>query len=233
MNELHLFAGSGGGILGGVLLGHTCVCAVEIEPYCQEVLLHRQRDGILPRFPIWGDIKSFNGKPWRGLVDILCGGYPCQGFSNAAAGRNIPEKDLSHEFVRIVSEVLPAHILGENVSRSAVVRVCEDLRDLGYICRFGKVSARMLGADHDRPRWWFRAYSDLHSKLRRPLYAKVAVLPKFRSGVWETFPDELRMVDGVAHRMDRIKATGNGQVPLVAATAWNLLKPISKRKGNN
>ena len=47
MNELHLFAGAGGGILGGIILGHTTVCAVEIEPYCQKVLLQRQRDGIL------------------------------------------------------------------------------------------------------------------------------------------------------------------------------------------
>lgn len=52
MNELHLFAGAGGGILGGILCGHSCVCAVEIEPYCRKVLLQRQRDGLLPRFPI-------------------------------------------------------------------------------------------------------------------------------------------------------------------------------------
>jgi hypothetical protein len=47
VNELHLFAGAGGGILGGILLGHTCVCAVEIEPYCRKVLLQRQRDGMV------------------------------------------------------------------------------------------------------------------------------------------------------------------------------------------
>ena len=208
-----------------MLLGHNCVCAVEVEPYCQEILLQRQRDGILPRFPIWGDIRTFNGRPWRGIADIVAGGYPCQGFSNAASGRNLEEKDISHEFVRVVSEVLPAHVLGENVSRAAVVRVCEDLRDLGYVCRFGKVSASMLGADHDRPRWWLRAYSDLHSELRRAKHAEVAVLPKLRDGVWEAFPDELRMADGLANRMDRLSAAGNGQVPIVAATAWNLLKP--------
>src|SRR5882724_3055746 len=74
MRELHLFAGAGGGILGGILLGHTCVCAVEIEPYCRKVLLQRQRDGILPKFPIWDDVRTFDGKPWRGLVDVVCGG---------------------------------------------------------------------------------------------------------------------------------------------------------------
>jgi hypothetical protein len=48
-----------------MLLGHTCVCAVEIEPYCRKVLLARQRDGILPKFPIWDDVRTFDGKPWR------------------------------------------------------------------------------------------------------------------------------------------------------------------------
>lgn len=59
VNELHLFAGAGGGILGGMLLEHTCVCAVEIEPYCRKVLLQRQRDGMLPKFPIWDDVRTF------------------------------------------------------------------------------------------------------------------------------------------------------------------------------
>ena len=76
MRELHLFAGAGGGILGGMLLGHTTVCAVEIEPYCRNVLLQRQRDGILPKFPIWDDVCTFDGNPWRGKVDVVCGVFP-------------------------------------------------------------------------------------------------------------------------------------------------------------
>src|SRR6188768_1019258 len=83
MRELHLFAGAGGGILGSMLLGHTCVCAVEIEPYCRRVLLQRQRDEILPWFPIWDDIRTFNGNTWRGRVDIVSGGFPCQDISLA------------------------------------------------------------------------------------------------------------------------------------------------------
>lgn len=55
MRELHLFVGGGGGVLGGILCGHTCVCAVEINAYCRRILLQRQRDGVLPRFPIWDD----------------------------------------------------------------------------------------------------------------------------------------------------------------------------------
>lgn len=66
MNELALFAGAGGGILGGKLLGWRTVCAVELDAYCRRVLLARQRDGFLPRFPIWDDVQTFDGKPWRG-----------------------------------------------------------------------------------------------------------------------------------------------------------------------
>jgi len=86
LNELHLFAGAGGGILGGMLLGHTTVCAVELEPYCRKVLLQRQRDGILPKFPIWDDVTTFDGKPWRGKVDVVAGGFPCQDISSAGGG---------------------------------------------------------------------------------------------------------------------------------------------------
>lgn len=89
MNELHLFAGAGGGILGGMLLGHSCVCAVEIEPYCRKVLLQRQRDGILPKFPIWDDVRTFDGRPWRGKIDVVCGGFPCQDISCAGKGAGI------------------------------------------------------------------------------------------------------------------------------------------------
>lgn len=72
-----------------MLLGHTCVCAVEIEPYCRKVLLPRQRDGILPKFPIWDDVRTFDGRPWRGKIDVVCGGFPCQDISCAGKGAGI------------------------------------------------------------------------------------------------------------------------------------------------
>lgn len=56
VNVMELFAGAGGGIYGGLLLGHTPVCAVEIVAKNREILLQRQRDGIMPRFPIWDDV---------------------------------------------------------------------------------------------------------------------------------------------------------------------------------
>jgi DNA (cytosine-5)-methyltransferase 1 len=95
MRELHLFAGAGGGILGGHLLGHTTVAAVEIEPYCQSVLKQRQADGILPGFPIFGDIRNFNGIEWRGKVDVIAGGFPCTDIS--VAGGGLESKEINQD----------------------------------------------------------------------------------------------------------------------------------------
>lgn len=64
MNELHLFAGIGGGLLGGLLLGHRCIGAVEIDPYCRSVLQARQDDGCLPAFPIFDDVRTMHSKAW-------------------------------------------------------------------------------------------------------------------------------------------------------------------------
>jgi DNA (cytosine-5)-methyltransferase 1 len=93
MNELALFAGAGGGILGGKLLGWRTVCAVEWEPYAASVLVARQNDGFLPPFPIWDDVQTFNGRPWRGIVDVVSGGFPCQDISAAGGAQALKESD--------------------------------------------------------------------------------------------------------------------------------------------
>lgn len=317
MNELHLFAGAGGGILGGMLLGHTCVCAVEIEPYCRKVLLQRQRDGILPKFPIWDDVRTFDGKPWRGKVDIICGGFPCQDISCAGRGAGIEgaRSGLWSEFARIIGEVQPRYAFVENSPMLAVRglgRVLGDLSEIGYNARWCVMGADDVGAPHIRKRMWILAYARHEcggSSLRprtggtcerelektewqsetvevaRPSERQAIVadaklfgngrrkqfeeceqetrdLPKAlsdadvsrcesecglekepserlrRSCAWwnddpadqdGAFESQLgRVVDGVANRVDRLKAIGNGQVPLVAATVFRLLKGVEK-----
>lgn len=74
---LHLFAGAGGGIYADLLLGHRPCAAVELDAYCRDVLVARQWDGTLPWFPIYEDVRDFAGKPWRGCIDIIAGGFPC------------------------------------------------------------------------------------------------------------------------------------------------------------
>lgn len=220
MNELALFAGCGGGLLASTLLGHNIVCAVERDKHCINVLIKRQNERNLMCFPIWDDIASFDGSIWNGTVDLVSGGFPCQAFSKAARGRNIAEKDLWGEMYRVIREVCPEYVFAENVSEKAILQAEKDLLHEGYTCRYIKLSAKDLGADHLRQRYWLLAHSNNNGKLLSKEYAETQVLPKLRNRVWDSFPDELRVVDGVASRMDRFKASGNGQVPIVAATAF-------------
>lgn len=220
MNELALFAGAGGGILASNILGHNVVCAVERDEYCINVLVQRQNDRVIPAFPIWDDICTFDGRAWNGTVDLVSGGFPCQAFSSAARGRNIEEKNLWQQMHRVIREVAPRAVFAENVSRKAILEATKDLQEIGFNCKHIKLSAKDVGADHDRERFWLLAYTDDYCEFLSTLYAKAPVLQELRNSVWETYPDELRVPDGVAFRMDRLKSLGNGQVPLVAASAW-------------
>jgi len=222
MNELALFAGAGGGILGGHLLGWRTVCAVEWEPYAASVLIQRQNDGILPPFPVWDNVQTFDGRPWRGIVDVISGGFPCQAYSTAAAGKNTAD-DLWPEMRRIVADVAPGYVFAENVSRIAIDQAEDDCESMGYKTKKISLSAKDMGADHIRERFWLLAYSDNDGELLRSINAKTRWMQGLDNSIWKDYPESLRMVDGLASRLDRLKAIGNGQVPLVAATAWRLL----------
>ena len=222
MNELALFAGAGGGILGGKLLGWRTVCAVEWEAYPASVLCARQNDGLLPPFPIWDDVCTFDGKPWRGIVDVVSGGFPCQAYSTAASGRNTAD-DLWSEMRRIVADVAPLYIFAENVSRVAIDQAADDCESMGYKTKALQLSASDLGADHIRKRYWLFAYANNNGELLRPINAETRWMQKLGESLWKDYPESLRMVDGVDCRLDRLKAVGNGQIPIVAATAWRIL----------
>ncbi len=222
MHELALFAGAGGGILGGKLLGWRTVCAVELEPYPASVLCARQNDKVLPSFPIWDDVQTFDGKPWRGIVDVVSGGFPCQAYSTAAAGRNTAD-DLWSEMRRIVADVAPRYVFAENVSRIAIDQAANDCEQMGYKTKAISLSAKDLGADHIRERYWLLAYSDNDGEFLQSINAETSKLQELGKSIWENYPESLRMANGMDCRMDRLKAIGNGQVPLCAATAWRIL----------
>jgi DNA (cytosine-5)-methyltransferase 1 len=344
MNELALFAGAGGGILGGHLLGWRTICAVEWEPYAASVLAARQNDGLLPPFPIWDDVQSFDGRPWRGIVDVVSGGFPCQDISVAGKGAGIDgaRSGMWGHMARIVGEVRPRYVFVENspaLLTRGLGRVLGDLASLGYDCRWTVLGAADVGAPHQRDRFWLRAErrdvfpyaehertgwrkqqqegiaeapmahadsiasqiggddsADAQSggcwgagqigggnddlgiadtaedgevadadSLREPqpqgpkrkewgrlgngsdevAYAALSGLERHRFSAskpgdkssisyagagdsddnswWESEPDVGRVANGVAARVDRLKAIGNGQVPLCAATAWLIL----------
>lgn len=223
MNELSLFTGAGGGLLASELLGWRTICGVEINPFCCRRLMQRQNEGHLPHFPIWDDVCTFDGRPWKGLVDVVSGGFPCQPFSNATHGKPTAI-DFWPEMFRIIKEVRPKFVFAENVKLSPIARAADDCESLGYKTKIAALSAEDLGADHARERYWLLAYSDLHGELYRSQYAKTQVLPTFSPSIWESKePVGCGVDDGLANGMDRLRAAGNGQVPAVAAAAWTIL----------
>lgn len=247
MNELALFAGAGGGILGGHLLGWHCVCAVEYDKYARDVLLSRQRDGCLPKFPIWDDVRTFDGRRWRGVVDVVSGGFPCQDISSAGKGAGIEgaRSGLWKEMARIIGEVRPRFAFVENsplLIRRGLTTVLSDLAEMGYDAVWGIVSAADCGAPHPRKRLWILAHPEmsgikgLQDKAPRICKEWREWKPRGTDGgsdgaEWWVFEPELaRVVDGIPDRVDRTRAIGNGQVPIVAATAWReLIKLITEQ----
>jgi len=308
MNELALFAGAGGGILGGKLLGWRTVCAVEWEAYPASVLCARQNDGFLPPFPIWDDVQTFDGKPWRGIVDVVSGGFPCQDISAAGKGAGIDgeRSGMWGEMARIICEVRPRFVFVENspmLTSRGLGRVLGDLAAMGFDARWGVLGAADVGANHQRDRIWIvgkatnsavnrlqeqankqimeskgwsefqfeqsrdsiqmanarcelrtkgnstklesqtqvRTFGAVHNKssserqnvsntdstqfqrgeLSKRTESEYSLACDSRW--WEAEPDVGRMADGLASGVDRLKAIGNGQVPLCAATAWRIL----------
>ncbi len=239
MNELALFAGHGGGILASQLLGWEVVCAVELNNYARRVLMARQDDGSLRPFPIWDNVLTFDGKPWRGLVDVVSGGFPCVGISperlneryDKSAGLDDPKSGLVREQLRIIQEVEPAFARFENhpnLSKRGLAFILHALAQMGFDAEWGTLSARSFGAPHERKRLWVEAtHPDRAQRkgIRLPRRAHPENKTVGSNIWWKTEPGIRRVDDGVANRMDRLVGTGNGQVPIVAASAWEILMP--------
>lgn len=172
MNELALFAGTGGGILGSYLLGWSTVAACEIEEYPRAVLLRRQLDGFLSRFPIWDDIKTFDGKPFKDRIDIITGGFPCQDISASGRGKGITgeKSGLWKEMARVVREVGPKFVFVENsplLTSRGLGTVLSDLAEMGYNARWCVLGADDAGAPHIRKRIWILAYTNSQRQLQQ------------------------------------------------------------------
>ena len=195
MNELALFAGAGGGILGGKLLGWRTVCAVEWDAYAASILVARQNDGCLATFPIWDDVRTFDGRLWRGRVDVVSGGFPCQDISSAGRGAGIDgeRSGMWAEMARIIGEVRPRYVFVENspmLTSRGLGRVLGDLAAMGYDARWGVLGAHHVGAPHKRDRIWilghaqgFGAHSDkIHSADVLPALAREKTDSAFSAG---------------------------------------------------
>jgi DNA (cytosine-5)-methyltransferase 1 len=251
MYELALFAGAGGGILGGKLCGFTCIGAVEVEEYPREVLKQRQRDGILPKFPIWDDVQTFriDNEECREYIEqlksvreqlIISGGFPCQDISAAGKGAGIKadtRSGLWFEMARIIDEIRPARVLVENspvITSRGLGAVLGDLAEMGYNAKWGVLGAVDVGAHHKRERAWIIANAEcdrlqrgdgIKKEGQREIPSRsIQALVQGDSWAKISDPRTYGSFDGLADRVGRTKAIGNGQVPAVVKAAWELLK---------
>ena len=278
LNELSLFSGYGGFNLGLRLAGLKVrtIAYVEIENYCQEIIKARIQDGFLDDAPIFGDIRlalsTGQLRQFRGLVDIVTGGFPCQPHSHAGQRKGADDsRNLWPETLECVRQVAPSYVLLENVpgilSNEYAGTVIGQLAGIGYDCIWDCVPAAACGAPHLRWRWWALAYTtsqrdrfiqaskglawdELHcfgrqrvghqpnnsdtimadaqqSRCKKRIGGQEHVWGELETGCggsnswWATEPDVGRVADGITHRVDRLKALGNGIVPAVVARFLN------------
>lgn len=136
---------------------------VEREAACLEILAARMQEGSLAPCPVWTDARTFDGLAWRGAVDIVAAGYPCQPFSQAGHGRGAEDpRHLWPDIKRIISEVRPGVVVLENVIghvRKGLDQVLGDLDELGFDAEWGVFSAASAGAPHYRKRVFVLAYT--------------------------------------------------------------------------
>ncbi len=188
LRTLDLFSGIGGMSLGLERTGgFETVAFVEIDPYCRRVLAKHWR-GV----PCFEDVRTIGADELAGLgrIDVICGGFPCQPVS--LAGKRRGDKDerwLWPEYARLIRQVRPRWVLGENVRPLLSAQdgrlfggILRDLARSGYDAEWRVLSAAEFGAPHLRERVFVLAYPQGDGKPQQPVLANPPALVSARLG---------------------------------------------------
>jgi len=245
---ISLYTGGGGLDLGFKLAvpGARCVCYVERDAAACALLVDHMQAGQLDDAPLWSDSRTFDGKPWRGKVDWIIGGFPCQPWSIVGEQKGTEdERWLWPDIRRLVREIRPGGVFLENVSgllRGGIEHVLGGLASLGYDAEWTSVRASQVGAIQRRSRVFILAHSrsvgmerlfkgersgDIGRwRIQRPSgprnLQQLSDAP-FEPGNGWPQPLVRRDDDGFGTGMDRInriRILGNGVVPQQAALAF-------------
>ena len=169
LTVLDLFSGIGGFSLGLENAGMETVAFCETNEFCRKVLAKHW-----PSVPCYGDIRELTGaiiEKEVGPIDLISGGFPCQPFSQAGKQQGVADdRYLWPEMFRIIREVRPRWVLGENVAgivKLALDQVLADLESLGYACQSFVIPACAVDAPHQRKRVWIVAHHSEHGRGSR------------------------------------------------------------------
>lgn len=172
LNTISLCTGGGGLDLGLELAIPSArpVCYLEREAFAVAHLVAAMQQGWLAEAPVWSDVTTFRGREWRGLVDGVVGGIPCQPWSLAGRrGGTEDERDLWSDARRIIVQARPWWVLIENVRGMlsakpgfdpGALRVWRDLQRLGFRVEGGLFTAAEVGASHERERLFILGVAD-------------------------------------------------------------------------
>jgi len=216
MTHVSLFTGIGGIDLAAEWAGFETILQVERDPYCQRVL-----EKHWPEVPRHDDIHSTDGRSIT--ADLVSGGWPCQPFSTASRGRAVAES-LWPAMLRLLGEIMPRWVLGENVQRKPMASAAADLARLGYRSALLAIPAATVGAPHYRARWFLVADHHSNAESAKPFYAAMASLSSCaRLDTWQEPPDDLAVDDGlpaeVAQRLIGNSIMPQQVYPILAAIA--------------
>ena len=243
LNVLGLCSGVGGIELGLHRTGgFRTVCYVEKDPWCVATTISRIRDGLLCDAPIWTELETFDGRPWRGVVDCIASGFPCQPVS--VAGKQLGEEDerwIWPEIIRIICEVRPRIVLLENVPGLLVRglgRVLGNLAANGYSSEWASFSAAAVGSCHVRDRVFIASHPKFEGSESDVCNVSIfgekkGFIPRFLDSDCDSIekleerlgePSVRGSNDGVPNRVDRLRTLGNAVVPQVAEVVGRMIK---------
>lgn len=166
LHAAHLCSGYGGVELALRLAGIPArtVVHVERDAYAAATLVARMEEAHLDPAPIWSDLCTFDGGAWRGRVDLVSAGFPCQPFSSAGQRRGVDDDRWLWPAVwKCVRDMGPRFLFLENVPqlvRHGLPHVLADLAEDGWAAEWGLLSASAVGAPHKRERFWLLAHAD-------------------------------------------------------------------------
>ncbi|GCD83692.1 hypothetical protein PTHTG4_27560 [Parageobacillus thermoglucosidasius] len=237
MKSIELFAGIGGMALAAGWAGIETIAFCEKDQFCQKVLKKHW-----PHVPIFDDIKKMNRQVLEehgviekdGTVDLISGGFPCQPYSIAGKRRGKEDdRDLWPEMFRIIKEIRPTWVVGENVANFANMeldRTLFDLESIGYRGRAFIIPACAVGAEHRRDRVFIVAHSSskrlerVHNESNRiDLQLPKEIISGFKR---KATPRVLRRGNGIPNRVDRIRALGNAVVPQQIYPVFKFIREI-------